>query len=127
MISLIFWIIAALCYGTMMTLEHHHGTSLFSKAKPYSFFGRNSWTRKYKDNNPREGQKFFGSTTFFVWLTDGYHLMQFFMLTFLTLSVVLFYAYRDDLEYYIAIFVVYRISWSLGFMAMYDWILVKRK
>lgn len=32
-----------------------------------------SWKNKYKNNDPTQGPKFFGSTTFLVWLTDAWH------------------------------------------------------
>lgn len=34
-----------------------------------------SWTNKYKNGDPAQGSKYFGSTTFLVGLTDGYHTM----------------------------------------------------
>lgn len=36
-----------------------------------------SWRRKYRGGDPALGPKFFGSTTFLVWTTDGWHLMKF--------------------------------------------------
>ena len=36
-----------------------------------------SWQRKYKQGNPEKGERFFGSTTAFVFITDGYHLTRF--------------------------------------------------
>ena len=35
-----------------------------------------SWRNKWKNGNPDEGRKFPGSTTIFVWTTDGYHLTR---------------------------------------------------
>ena len=35
-----------------------------------------SWENKYKNNNPLEGPKFFGSTTIFVGVTDSYHMTR---------------------------------------------------
>jgi hypothetical protein len=32
---------------------------------------------KYKNDDPKQGEKFFGSTTFLVWLTDAWHLFTF--------------------------------------------------
>lgn len=34
-----------------------------------------SWTNKYKNGDPNQGPDYFGSTTFLVGLTDGYHSM----------------------------------------------------
>ena len=51
-----------------------------------------AWLNKYKNSNPAEGAKFFGSTTFFVGLTDPYHFSRAviriaFMLSFVLLDV----------------------------------------
>lgn len=35
--------------------------------------GKQSWTNKYKNNDPAQGPAFFGSTTFLVALTDAPH------------------------------------------------------
>ena len=35
-----------------------------------------SWKNKYKNGEPTQGPKHFGSTTFLAWSTDGYHLMR---------------------------------------------------
>ena len=35
-----------------------------------------SWRNKYKHNDPSQGAKYFGSTTFLAWTTDGFHLTQ---------------------------------------------------
>lgn len=37
-----------------------------------------SWTRKWKNGDPEQGEAFFGSSTFLVFLTDGEHLFQLF-------------------------------------------------
>lgn len=36
-----------------------------------------SWRLKWKNRDPKQGERFFGSSTFLVWLTDGEHLFQF--------------------------------------------------
>jgi hypothetical protein len=35
-----------------------------------------SWTNKYKHHDPAQGERFPGSTTIFVFTTDGWHLMK---------------------------------------------------
>lgn len=35
-----------------------------------------SWRNKYKYKNPSLGERFFGSTTFMVFLTDAWHMFQ---------------------------------------------------
>lgn len=35
-----------------------------------------SWTNKYKNHDPKQGPKFFGSTNLFVYTTDAYHMLR---------------------------------------------------
>lgn len=46
------------------------------------------WTNKYKNDDPSQGPKFWGSTTFFVAFTDGWHLLKLIMKIMLVLSIV---------------------------------------
>lgn len=62
--------------GTVDVLRHHHSTSIFSNSNPTSFFGNESWKRKYKNGDPEQGAKFLGSSTFLVFTTDGFHLSE---------------------------------------------------
>lgn len=48
-----------------------------------------SWKNKYRNRDPGQGEKFRHSTTLLVWLTDGYHLLQFFQLNGLILAIAL--------------------------------------
>lgn len=58
-----------------------------------SFWGKNSHLRKWKYNpalDMYDGQKeaFWGSSRWFVFVTDGYHLMQFFFIILFSISAV---------------------------------------
>jgi len=77
MITPIAIIIIAICWAMEDILQYHHRDSIFKNSDQYSFWGRDSWIRKYKHGNNALGPKFFGSTTFLVWLTDGWHLVKF--------------------------------------------------
>lgn len=48
-----------------------------------------SWKNKYKNGDANQGPRFPGSTTIFVWLTDGWHLMQMVFLTCMFALIVL--------------------------------------
>jgi len=72
------WLVAASWANAVMdTLAHHYSVSVFRN------WNRNFWhpvvsaNNKYKDKLFNRGPAFFGSTTFLVWMTDGWHLMQF--------------------------------------------------
>ena len=83
--SLLLVIIGRIFNSVMDILQHHHGKSIFKNTHPHSFWGSKSWVRKYKNNDPKQGAKFFGSTTILVFLTDGWHLCQ--LLMFLSYEV----------------------------------------
>ena len=50
--------------------------SKLSRLNP-SFWNKHlSWKNKWKNGEPSQGEKFLGSSTFFVWLTDAWHLFN---------------------------------------------------
>lgn len=65
-----------------------HGVSETLKFHPDAFFAQHpsaprefwdvnvSWRNKYRNGDPAQGAKYFGSTTFLAWTTDGYHVTQ---------------------------------------------------
>lgn len=66
------------CDAAQDTVSFHYDTSVFARAKNRQYFDPAvSWKNKYKDGDPAKGAKFFGSTTFLVWLTDFWHLIKF--------------------------------------------------
>lgn len=41
------------------------------------FWSQSSWRNKYKNGDPKQGERFWGSTTVFVMFTDAWHLFTF--------------------------------------------------
>jgi hypothetical protein len=106
--SLIFWILASFCNYVMDTLQFRYTNSFFSKFNPHFWDPKLSWRNKWGIN--LSTPKFFGSTTFLVFLTDGWHLFQFLMVFFISLSIVTF---EDSFKLGIIInFIIYKIVWS---------------
>lgn len=80
-----------------------------------------SWVNKYKGGVSANGAKFPLSTTAFVWMTDGYHLMRFGKVSFLTVGLVLSPDLRGRKWYvYILKTFVYTLSYSAGFHLTYS-------
>jgi hypothetical protein len=73
-----------------------------------------SWRYKYKDGNPALGEKFFGSSTFLVFLTDGWHLAQFFFHSSWQLALAI------NLPMPIVSFIIIKTSFSLLFEITYS-------
>lgn len=74
-----------------------------------------SWRNKYKNGDPKQGEKFFGSTTFLVWLTDGWHLFQtVFYVTFVFSILIV----HDNHTFFITL-IFYLIGWLMMFELFY--------
>lgn len=58
-------------------LQFHHSTSVFNSCSPLSFFGVDSWKRKYKNGEKSEGEAFPLSTSLLVFITDALHFSNF--------------------------------------------------
>ena len=134
MVTVICLVVAAACWATMNTLTFHHGNSLFASCKPTSFFGVDSWKRKYKSGliypAPRGNfyyklfkldykEAFPLSATALAFLTDGYHFLQFIMLWAIAIAIPTFeyspvYPTLDLVEI-AKITLAYRIIWSIVF------------
>ena len=82
MITIIFITLAAIFNAMMDTVSFHYQESIFMNyPKLRQFLDANfSWQNKYKNRDYKQGKKFFGSTTFLVFLTDGWHLFKSLML-----------------------------------------------
>lgn len=87
MISIIFIVLASICKSIKDTLNFHFETSVFRNLGKF-WCPAISWKNKYKDD--LKTPKFFGATTFFVWITDGWHLFDFLQIV-LTICAIVFY------------------------------------
>ena len=76
--SILLLLISGCFEGFMDVLSFHWGKFKDKHRKANSFFWNPtlSYVNKYKDNNPKKGAKYFGSTTFLVFTTDAWHLMK---------------------------------------------------
>jgi len=128
MISLLLFLIAAILNAVMDTLAHHHSSSIFKTNNTYSFWGANMWTRKYKDNNPGAGPRFWGSTRWFVFVTDGWHLVQWLMISCIVASIITFPEHIiTGWDAALAVFLVFRVGWGLVFELFYGKLLLRKK
>ena len=90
MITITLITLAAIFNSLMDIVSFHYNSSIFlNYPKLRQFFDvRLSWKNKYKNGDPEQGRKFFGSTTFLVWLTDGWHLFKCAMLMCFAVAIV---------------------------------------
>lgn len=122
-IALVMLFISGALKGVRDTLAFHphefHQT--FPDANP-SFWDSpaETWCNKYQsceDLTPR----FWGSSTFLVAFTDGWHLMELGVMVF-SICAILFYIPEFYWLYLLADFVVFYIVRSAGFFLTYNWI-----
>lgn len=92
MLSILFLALAGMCNAIMDKINFHWDESIFKGSKLDWWANPEvSYKNKWKNNsNSTDGEKFPGSSTVFVWVTDLWHFAQSFMITFFVLAV-LFY------------------------------------
>ena len=68
----------ALADAIQDVITWHYDSSIFKDSKHRQYLDPQvSWRNKYRRGIPEYGPKFFGSTTFLVWVTDLWHLCKF--------------------------------------------------
>lgn len=123
MISLILIFIAALFNAIMDVLDFKFSTSIFSLCKKSSWVNPAiSWKNKWKNGDPAQGEKFFGSSTFLVFITDLWHFSKFVMLLLMMGSIVF---YKPIFNSYVDLLILYCV-FTITFEIMYSKILIKK-
>jgi len=92
MITITFIALAAIFNSMMDIVSFHYQESIFMNyPKLRQFLDANfSWQNKYKNRDYKQGRRFLGSTTFLVWLTDGWHLFKCAMLLCFCIAIVFY-------------------------------------
>jgi hypothetical protein len=121
----------------MWTLQFHFNNSVFSKLNPHFWNPNISWSNKWKliygqiaiTNKGKEIPKFWGSSTFFVALTDAFHLFQFIFLNSLILALSLMadgkVVYSFPIQWW-EVFIGIRLIYALVFEGLFGWLLIKK-
>jgi hypothetical protein len=112
--------IAALGKAVMDTLQQHFCCSVFKKYEGKKWIDPGiSWMNKYKDGNSKKGPRFFGSTTFFVFVTDLWHFSDFIYLRFI-FSVPIIYSFTQPMITWWADYLIYSIFFTVIFQVIYS-------
>src|SRR5690349_17699778 len=92
MISLIFFVLAAISNAAMDTLAHHFWGSVFKNSDSNFWNPAYSWINKYIDRDYHKGhRKILGTNINFPdAFTDGWHIFKMLMIVFLCLSVAFY-------------------------------------
>lgn len=117
MVSAILIAISAFFNAIMDLVSIKYSESIFSKYPKLKQFCDSSvsWRNKYKNGDPSQGPRFFGSTTFLVWTTDLWHLSKAIMLALLC-SAIVFYTpivgFIDILLYWLEFGICFELFYS---------------
>jgi len=105
--------ISAVAKSIMDKISFHYSTSIFPKlTKAENFWNPQfSWRNKYKNGDPKQGEKFLGSSTIFVSLLDGWHLFGLIR----DFSVIICFTIITLNPYYLLIYPLYRLVFHIFF------------
>ena len=108
--------------GTAETLNHHYNefSNVFPRSNPNFWDPEISWRNKYKNGDYLQGPKFFGSTTIFVWTTDGYHLMRTGRNVMITTTFILMPKGKKKFKYHMVDALLNSLAYNVGFRTTYS-------
>ena len=110
-----------MCEGVMDALQFHYPTSKFSKFPNVMFWdAEQSWRNKYKNGEPKDGERFLFSTTLLVGFTDAWHLFKLIRNVLCFTSLVLLGFLSVTLMHALVYLLISRILYGIGFWITYD-------
>ena len=76
-LPLLLTVLGGICNSVMDTITYHYATSIFATLSNQQWWDPQlSWTNKWKNGDPEQGEAWLGSSTVFVWVTDAWHLFK---------------------------------------------------
>lgn len=123
MLSLILIFLAGVCNSIMDVLSFRYEISRFDKLENDKWFNPSiSWKNKWKDGDSKKGERFLGSSTVFVFLTDAWHFFKTLMLLLIAVSIIF---YKPMINSYIDIIIIYG-TFTVTFELFWSKIWIKR-
>ena len=121
-ISILLMIFAGICNSVMDVLKTRFYKSVFLGKKPATWIDPSiSWPNKWKNGDKSQGERFLGSSTVFVWVTDLWHLAKMLMLVGIAFAIVF---YSPMFGWWIDWFILY-CSFTVPFEIFYSKVLIK--
>jgi hypothetical protein len=111
--KIILFLLAGCFEGIMDHLQFH-----FDKNN-YFWNPSLSWKNKWKNGDKSQGERFFLSSTVFVFTTDGWHLMKWFRNRMIDTLIFLFLYDIMIWHYALSITLLFRIVYGIGFHITY--------
>lgn len=114
--TIIFLIISTISKSIMDILLFHYHNSIFSKVKNDKWWNPEiSWKNKWKNGDPEQGERFFGSSTFLVSITDAWHFFQHIMILSFILSIVVYIPIFGFIIDFLILYLIYTCTFELFF------------
>jgi len=113
---LVLLIIAGISNAIMDTLQFRYSRSIFAKFKNQQWWNPTlSWRNKWKNGDYLQGEKFWGSSRWFVRFTDAWHFFQGMMYTCLFLVVVLYEKIFNSIFDFLLIYLLFTTIFQIFF------------
>lgn len=107
-------IFAGISNAIMDIISHNFSSSIFSNFKNTQWWNPGlSWKNKWKNGDPAQGEKFWGSSRWFVRFTDAWHFFQGLMFTFFFLSIVIYSVIVHPIADFFILYVLFTGTFSL--------------
>ena len=109
--------------GTVEIIKFDYGAfkRVFPNANDQFWDPNISWHNKWQDGERAKGEKFLGSSTVFVWTTDGYHLLRSSQKAFIGLGIAFkIGGPRQKWTKYLLDFLTHSVAYSLGFNLSFE-------
>jgi hypothetical protein len=119
MISILCIFIAALFSAVSDTLQANFSNSIFKNLNPTFWNPAVSWVNKWKAGSTSI-EKFWGSSTVFVFLTDGFHLAKELSIIFICLAVANHTQVTKTFFPELIHFLIYFITWGISFQVFWQ-------
>ncbi len=121
--------ISGCAYGTMATMSYHFSNSIFMNKNIQFWNPTVSWANKYSDPRELIRKKWLGVPVP-VMFTDGYHLIQAIFLTLLFSAMAIIPTLHVEVVVnnwfeIIRFFILLRLTFGVGFVLFYNYILIK--
>jgi hypothetical protein len=108
--------------GISETLQHHYPEfdMKFPNANQQFWNPSLSWRNKYRNGDYLQGERFPGSSTIFVWTTDGYHLMRMNRNVLLVSSALFYNREKKTFKQHLLGVCIHSAAFSLGFNLVHN-------
>lgn len=113
-------LLAGVSEAIMDKLQFHYSLSVFSRFNPLFWNPDISWKNKWKNGDKLQGEKFWLSSTLFVFTTDAWHLFKFFRNLFLFSGIFCMLFTSFSFTTSIITTIVLRIAYGVSFYVNYN-------